>query len=70
MKIKNSVFLDDLGGSWPMGSKVVTRATLEAPKRLPQPPIGHQKASKCLPDLLENIVSNFKRLLDFMRNSC
>ena len=53
-----------------MGSKVVPRATLEAPKRVPQPPIGHQKASKCLPDSLENIVSNFKRLLDFMRNFC
>ena len=53
-----------------MGSKVVPRATLEAPKRVPQLLIGHQKASKCLPDLLENIVSNFKRLLDFIRNSC
>ena len=53
-----------------MGSKVVTRVTLEAPKRVPLAPIGHRKASKCLPDLLENIVSNFKRLLDFIRNSC
>ena len=53
-----------------MGSKVVPRATLEAPKRVPQLPLGHQKASKWLPDLLENIVSNFKRLLDFIRNFC
>ena len=53
-----------------MGSKLVSWVALEAPKRVPVPPIGHQKASKCLPDLLENIVSNFKRLLDFIRNSC
>ena len=53
-----------------MGSQVVPRATLEAPKRVPQPPIGHQKASKCLPDLMENIVSNCKGLLDFIRISC
>ena len=53
-----------------MGSKVVPRATLEVPKRVPQLPLGHQKALKWLPDLLENIVSNFKRLFDFIRNSC
>ena len=53
-----------------MGSKVVPRATLEAPKRVPQLLIGYQKASKCLLDLLENIVSNFKMLFDFIRNSC
>ena len=53
-----------------MGSKVVPRATLEVPKRVPQLALGHQKASKWLPDLLENIVSNFKRLLDFIRNFC
>ena len=70
MGVQKKDSFDDLGGSWPMTSKVVPRVTLEAPKRVPQPPIGHQKASKCLPDLLENIVSNFKRLLDFIRNSC
>ena len=67
--IEHRVFCD-LGGSWSMGSKVVAQATLEAPKKVPQPPIGFQKTLKCLPDLLENIVSNFKRLLDFIRNTC
>ena len=53
-----------------MGSKVVPRVALEACKRVPLAPIGHRKVIKCLSDLLENIVSNFKRLLDFIRNSC
>ena len=60
----------DLGSSWPLGSKVVPYATLEAPKRVPLAPIWHRKASKCLPDLMENIVSNCKGLLDFIRISC
>ena len=70
MGVQKKDSFDDLGGSWPMGSQVVPRVTLEAPKRVPLAPIGHRKASKCLPDLLENIVSNCKGLLDSIRISC
>ena len=69
-EVRKCDYFYDLRGSWSMGSKVVPRATLEAPKRVPLAPIWHRKASKCLPDLMENIVSNCKGLLDFIRISC